>query len=344
MYLNGYISPPDIIAEADLAPYVQDSLDELEFITGPVDSTYGALRASLGYPTPWTIKYVEIGNEDHLGNASYSYSQYRYAAFASAITSKYPNITVISSTGDRTAESPGSVTDYHQYSRPDIFTTEFNYWDNRANAAHLTMVGEYAVIQPNTLPIGTDVDWSAARMPYPSWVGAVSEAVFAIGAERNSYGILGLSYAPLFQNLNSYQWTPDLISFTADPTQNVLSTSYRVIELLSNALYEETVPVTKGDSDVFGPSYWVAGTSGKGRYTVKLAVYNATETQSFNVNFDGVAAGSKANLTVLTAGPLASNVLGGEEVVVRTETQLVASEDGSIAFELENYSVALLTT
>ncbi len=71
-----------------------------------------------------------------------------------------------------------------------------------------------------------------------------------------------MSYAPGFQNLNSYEWSPDLISFTADPAQTVVSTSYRGIELFSAHRYHETVPVEADEG--FGPAYYVAGiTDGK---------------------------------------------------------------------------------
>jgi len=49
-------------------------------------------------------------------------------------------------------------------------------------------------------------------MAYPSWIGAVAEAIFSLGAERNSYGIIGATYAPGFQNLNSFQWSVRITS------------------------------------------------------------------------------------------------------------------------------------
>lgn len=52
------------IAQADLQPYVDDALNELEYVLGSTDTTYGALRASHGYPDPWDVTWVEIGNED----------------------------------------------------------------------------------------------------------------------------------------------------------------------------------------------------------------------------------------------------------------------------------------
>lgn len=61
MYLNGYNNdPPDAISEADLGPYVEEAMNELEFIMGSTSTKYGALRASLGYPNPWKINYVEV--------------------------------------------------------------------------------------------------------------------------------------------------------------------------------------------------------------------------------------------------------------------------------------------
>ena len=139
---------------------------------------------------------------------------------------------------------------------------------------------------------------------------------------------------------------PDLISFAADPAQDVLSTSYRAIELLSNFRYNETVPVTS-DSN-FGPAYWVAGVSDPGKYTFKTAIYNATEPVPFDISFEGVKAGSPATLTVLTAlDGLDSNTLTNgvvTEVVQKTVKNLRAGASGSFGFELDNYSIAVLTT
>lgn len=139
---------------------------------------------------------------------------------------------------------------------------------------------------------------------------------------------------------------PDLISFTADPAQDVLSTSYRAIELFSNSRYNATVPVTS-DSD-FGPAYWVAGVSRPGQYTFKTAIYNATEPVPFGIQFEGVRSGAPATLTVLTATDgLDSNTLTNgvvKEVVQKTVKTLKAGIGGSFEFELENYSIAVLTT
>jgi alpha-N-arabinofuranosidase len=201
MYLGGN----DVLTLTELEPWVNDTMNELEFILGPATSHFGALRASLGYPKPWSVKYVEIGNEDDLQGGAASYAAYRFKMFYDAITAKYPSITVISSTGDLTAVGPGSATDFHIYTRPDDFVSRFGFFDH-SNRSHPILIGEYAMVQNNEAgQIGTD--WSAPRVPHTTWVGAVSEAVWSIGAERNSDVVFGMSYAPGFQNLNSYEWS-----------------------------------------------------------------------------------------------------------------------------------------
>ncbi len=57
-----------ILPRAQLAPFVQDTLDELEFLMGNASTTYGARRIALGYKDPFPIRYVEVGNEDGLNN------------------------------------------------------------------------------------------------------------------------------------------------------------------------------------------------------------------------------------------------------------------------------------
>lgn len=77
----------------DLAPYVQDALDEIQYLTGSTSTTWGAKRATDGHPAPFTLKYVEIGNEDFF-DLSGSYDG-RFAQFYDAIKAAYPNLKLI---------------------------------------------------------------------------------------------------------------------------------------------------------------------------------------------------------------------------------------------------------
>ncbi len=67
----------------DLEPYIQDALDEIEYVTGPASSTWGSLRARAGHPAPFKLTYVEVGNEDFFDRSG-SYDQ-RFAQFNTAI-------------------------------------------------------------------------------------------------------------------------------------------------------------------------------------------------------------------------------------------------------------------
>ena len=83
----------------DLEPYVQDALDEIEYVTGDATTKWGAERAKDGHPAPFPLKYVEIGNEDYF-DRSKSYDG-RYAQFYKAIKAKYPALQLISSSNAR---------------------------------------------------------------------------------------------------------------------------------------------------------------------------------------------------------------------------------------------------
>ena len=39
----------------DLEPFVQDALDEIEYVTGPATSKWGAQRAADGHPEPYPL-------------------------------------------------------------------------------------------------------------------------------------------------------------------------------------------------------------------------------------------------------------------------------------------------
>ncbi|KAH8804445.1 glycoside hydrolase superfamily [Xylogone sp. PMI_703] len=345
VYLNGYNNTdPDVIPESEIGLYVQDALNELEFIMGGVHTKYGALRASLGHPSPWKINYVEIGNEDNLSDPA-SYTAYRFRAFYDAIHAAYPSITLLSSTGDLTATAGHSATDYHEYNRPNLYATEFNKWDN-ADRSHHILLGEYATIQANKADPTEPVDWSGAepRLPYPIWIGAVGEAIYTLGAERNGDVVIGASYAPGFQNVNNFQWAPDLVSFNADPEQDAFSTSYYAIQLLSSHRFTHTAPMSSDSG--FGPAFYVAGVNaGTTEYTFKAAVYNTTESIPFNINFEGLSRGSKATLTILNApSGLSYNSIGGRNVVEKTVTRLTAKKGGIFSFKLKQYDIAVLTT
>ncbi|KAI7507169.1 putative vacuolar segregation protein [Hortaea werneckii] len=327
----------EIVLEDDLQVYVQSALDELEFLMGDASTEWGSYRESLGYG-PFEIGFVEIGNEDSLNDGAPSYAAYRFQAFHDAIRNAYPDITIIASYFDVKGSTPpdNAAGDFHQYAAPQLMSSEFGFFDNYTSE-HPVVIGEYAVTY---YPDGDTTRVGQGNFA-PYWQGSVAEAIFLLGAERNSDKIIGSAYAPSFQNLNRWEWIPDLIEFDANPEHTTMSTSWEMIHLLSGTRITENLPMTITDGG-FGPAYFVAGRSNDtGSHIAKFAVYNATSDVPFQLNFDGVSSGATANLTYLTAPMNASNPIGGSIVEKHTDT-VTAGDDGTISFQLPPYSVAVL--
>ena len=185
-----------------LEPYIQEVMDELEFLMGDASTPNGALRAKYGQQSPFQIDMVEIGNEDFISNSLCTSYATRFTDIYNAIHAKYPNMRIIASTDDPKClpkSLPQSVwADKHHYERPEDFVKLFNEWDNtpRSNDYGI-FVGEFAVHKRNdgSVPL------------YPEMQGSISEAVYWIGLERNSDLVKMAAYAPLLEHSGLSQWT-----------------------------------------------------------------------------------------------------------------------------------------
>ena len=112
----------------DLAPYVQDALDEIEYVTGDTNTTWGAQRARDGHPAPFPLTYVEIGNEDGFDRSG-SYNG-RFAQFFDAIKAKYPNLQIIATT-PVTNREPDLVDEHYYRSQVEMEAHALDY-DSRS--------------------------------------------------------------------------------------------------------------------------------------------------------------------------------------------------------------------
>ncbi|RAL04416.1 Arabinosidase A [Aspergillus ibericus CBS 121593] len=303
-----------------LTPYVDDVLNELEYILGDTSTTYGALRAAHGQKEPWKLTMVEIGNEDHLGGGCDSYPE-RFIKFYDAIHAAYPDLIIIASTSETDclpdSMPEGSWVDYHDYNTADGLVDQFNYFDN-LNRSVPYFIGEYS---------RWEIDW-------PNMQGSVAEAVFMIGFERNSDLVKMAAYAPLLQLVNSTQWVPDLIGFTQSPEMTFLSTSYYVQEMFSTNR-GDTIKEVTSDTD-FGPVYWVASSAGDAYY-VKLANYGSNP-QTLTVAISGTTTGK---LTILAdSDPEAYN--SDTQTLVTPSESTVQASNGTFTFSLPAWAVAVL--
>lgn len=183
---------------------VHEAMDELEYVTGDVNTKWGAQRAKDGHPAPFALEFVEVGNEDNLGTGGRTYDQ-RFTAFYDAIKAKYPNIQVIS-----TATSRGHVVhtrtpdvfDDHFYNSAMQMQADAHHYDNYDRNGPKIFVGEWATRE---------------GAPTPNMSAALGDAAWMTGMERNSDIVIMASYAPLFVNVNpgGMQWRTDLIGYDA---------------------------------------------------------------------------------------------------------------------------------
>ncbi|HEY3320355.1 MAG TPA: alpha-L-arabinofuranosidase C-terminal domain-containing protein [Planctomycetota bacterium] len=203
----------------ELQAYVQDTLDALEYAMGPADSKWGAERVKNGHAAPFKIKYVEIGNE----NWGEEYFK-NYKVFYEAIKAKYPQIITIA---DYRA-IPNAVTeiiDEHYYVDPPRFFNDAYRYDSYNRTGPKIYVGEYAV---------------NSKVGAGNLLGAISEAAFMLGMERNSDVVIMASYAPLFENVNDRKWPVNLIRF--DSSRCCGRSSYHVQVMFNAHRPDVTLP------------------------------------------------------------------------------------------------------
>ncbi|KAK8084408.1 hypothetical protein PG997_005679 [Apiospora hydei] len=340
---NGLSLNGDIIPKDKLQPFVDDALDQIEFVSGDASTTkWGRRRAELGHPAPFKLQYVEVGNEDWLAGGDEgwaTFKEYRFPMFLEAINKKYPHITVISSGSvfdGYEVPAPGAG-DYHIYGTPDSLVDQFDLFDN-VTIPHI--IGEAAAVHPNG-----GLGWDAGLLEYPWWSGTIGEAVSMIGYERNADRIIGAAYAPIVRSLDRWQWAAVMIQFAADPAKTTLSTSWYLWELFAGHLMTHTLPA----SSDFNPLYYVTGKNeDKGTYLFKGAVFNATTDEvPVSLIFEGLRPGTEAELTILTGpeDPYGFNdPFTGVNVVKTVKEKVVSDEEGRFAFSMPDLSIAVLET
>ena len=200
VYAGYSLAGERVAAGKDLEPFVQDALDEIEYVMGAAGTTWGARRAKDGHPAPFKLEYVEVGNEDQFDRQTGSYEG-RFAQFFDAIKAKYPKLNVV--TTARVSGRNTDVLDEHYYRRSeDEMASHAHDYDTRERAGQKVFVGEWA---------------TRVGAPTPNMSGALGDAAWMTGMERNSDLVIMESYAPLFVNVNKggMQWPTDLIGFDA---------------------------------------------------------------------------------------------------------------------------------
>ena len=222
--INVGMSHKEVIPLDRMNEWVQDALDAIEYANGPTNSLWGGMRARAGHPAPFNMKYLEVGNEN--GGAAY---RDRWPLFVNAIHAKYPEIQFVANhwQGGYPKEPKADIVDEHFYDTPEFFMRHATHFDKYDRTGPKIFVGEYAVTRNCGLG---------------NLRGAIGEAAFMTGLERNSDHVVMASYAPLLVNLNHRAWNPDLINFDSEKWYGL--PSYYVQKLFAENRGDVSLPTT----------------------------------------------------------------------------------------------------
>jgi len=313
---------PEVCKPEELDGYVQETLDALEYAMGPADSKWGAMRAANGRTEPFRIKYVEIGNE----NGGDDYNRH-YKVFFQAIKARYPDVITIADNRNM-GDVPVEMVDDHYYSNPEFFFENEGRYDSADRNGPAIYVGEYAcnsgVGQGNLL-------------------GALSEAAFMIGMERNADVVRMCSYAPLLFNVNDISWPVNLIGF--DSSRVYGRTSYQVQKLFGRHRPDEVLATTlEGPTDPKAREvYALAGLDISANEVVLKLVNRASSAREVTVTLADLPApaGRAKAFTLAHDDPTAENSLDDPEVVAPV-TSSVAIAGPRFQYTLKPYSLTIL--
>jgi alpha-L-arabinofuranosidase len=222
--INIGMSHKEIIPMDRMNEWVQDALDAAEYANGPTNSLWGAMRAKAGHPAPFNLVYMEIGNE----NGGPAYNE-RWPMFVNAIRAKHPEIKFVANNwaGGYPSTPKADVEDEHFYDTPEFFMRHATHFDKYDRNEPKVFVGEYAVTKNCGLG---------------NLRGAIGEAAFMTGLERNSDHVVMASYAPLLVNLNHRAWNPDLINFDSKNWYGL--PSYYVQKMFAENRGDVSLPTT----------------------------------------------------------------------------------------------------
>ena len=272
-------------AVADLEPFVQDALDLIEFANGGTDTEWGKLRAEMGHPEPFNLKFLGIGNEQW----GKEYPE-RLEVFVKVLREKHPEIKVVGSSGPN---SEGRDFDYlwpemkrlkvdlvdeHFYRPESWFLAAGNRYDKYDRKGPKVFAGEYACHGAN------GKKWNHFN-------AALLEAAFMTNLERNADIVHMATYAPLFAHVEGWQWRPDMIWF--DNLRSVKTCSYYVQQLYAHNKGTNVLPPTmagqpvsgqEGQDGLFASAVWDNDTK---TYIVKV-INVGDKAQPITLNFTGL--------------------------------------------------------
>jgi alpha-N-arabinofuranosidase len=282
-----------------LEPYVQDALDEIEYVTGGPDTKWGAERVKDGHPAPFPLRYVEVGNEDQFDRSG-SYDG-RFAQFYRAIKQKYPELQIIAT--DPVKSIKPDVLDEHFYMSAGKAFSDTHHYDSYDRSGPKIFVGEWATREGD---------------PTPNLQAALADAAWLTGLERNSDLVIMSCYAPLFVNVNpgGMQWSTDLIGYNALSSYG--SPSYYMQVMFGSHVGSEVVASTLSNP---GERLYSSVTRDDKAKKLIIKIVNGTsDAKPLSIDIQGAKVKAQGTLITLSGKtPNATNTITDPKAIVPVE-------------------------
>ena len=333
----------------EMAKYTQEALEEIEYVSGPADSEWGKRRAADGFPQPFALHYVEIGNEDWFDRSG-SYDG-RFTQMAKAIRQRYPDLKIIATAPVKSFKP--DLYDDHFYRDPRTLMNQAAQYDKaRSTTAPLRFAGgAWNGRQPDGIQTFVG-EWAAQEgRPTPTLNAALADAAFVIGLEKNADTVPLECYAPLLVNVSpedpgkgypkGWQWATNLIGY--DALCSFGSPSYYAQAMLGQNKGDVVLPVTL---NVSPEAVYASATYATDGHHVIVKVVNINkDSVEMAINLKGAGhVEPNGTATVLTGDPAAVNSVDQPtNVAPKQETVTDASVSFRRTFPPHSLTVLRLT-
>ena len=313
----------------DLEPYIQDALDEIEYVSGSTSTRWGAERARNGHPAPFHLNLVEIGNEEY-HDQSGTYDA-RFAQFYKAIKQVHPELQLIA-TAPVQSVRPDILDDNdhslhtHFYRTAQQFFQDVHRYDTYDRSGPRILVGEWATREGS---------------PTTNLGAALGDAAWMTGLERNSDIVVMASYAPLFVNVNpgGMQWPGNLIGY--DALNSYGSPSYYAQVMFSTHIGDQ---ILDSKLDATNPRLFESATFNSKTHHLFVKLVNASSIpQPVNLKLTVAShVQSKATLTTLSGNTTQETNSITERTKIVPVVTSIANAGTTFIHTLPKYSIQVL--
>ena len=332
-----------------LQPYIDDVLDLIEFANGdPAKNIWAKLRADMGHPEPFNLKYVGIGNEQW----GEIYPE-NLKPFVEQVRKKYPNIKIVGTSGP---DSEGQQFEYlwpemrkigadlvdeHFYRNEEWFlgtpdakkrwgNCGANRYDSYPRKGPKVFAGEYACH-------GSGKKWNHFN-------ASLMEAAFMTGLERNADVVEMATYAPLFAHVEGWQWRPDAIWY--DNLRKFNSCAYYVQQLYATNKGTNMLTLTMNGKAVAGnpdqDGLFASAVFDKNTNEVIIKVVNTSDkAQDVTLNLKGMKGSHATQLITFHSDNLtAENTLEEpEKITPQTSSMTVNAPQQSVTVPARTFYI-----